>query len=129
MTSHRISALLAAAAFVAAPASSAVARGGGDKNVVQRSGRCSDGSTWKLKVKPDDGRLQTEFEVDQNRAGATWHVTLRRNGAVTVRATRTTHAPSGSFSFERRIAGAAGTKVSATATRGAATCRGAVTAA
>ena len=121
MTSHRISALLAAAAFVAAPATSAVARGGGDKNVVQRSGRCSDGSTtWKLKVKPDDGRLQTEFEVDQNRAGATWHVTLRRNGAVTVRATRTTHAPSGSFSFERRIAGAAGTKVSATATRGAA---------
>jgi hypothetical protein len=129
MNSHRISALLAAAAFVAAPASSAVARGGGDQNVVQRSGRCTDGSTWKLKVKPDDGRLETELEVDQNRAGATWHVTLRRNGTVAARATRTTRAPSGSFSFERRIAGAAGTKVSATATRGSATCRGSVTAA
>ena len=42
--------------------------------------KCTDGSTAKLKVKPDNGRLETEFEVDQNRNGVTWKVTITRNG-------------------------------------------------
>ena len=35
------------------------------------TGKCTDGSTSKLKVKPDNERLETEFEVDQNRNGVT----------------------------------------------------------
>ena len=127
MTTHRIAAIAAAAALAAVPATPALARGGGSK-AAQRSGSCSNGSTWKLKVKPDSGRLEVEFEVDQNRNGKRWDVTLRRNGSVAARGAATTHAPSGSFSFNRRITGASGNKVSATATRGSATCRGSVTA-
>jgi len=127
MTHIRHIAILAAAATAALPASSAFARGGNDDRVI-RTGHCSDGSTWKLKVKPDDGRLEAELEVDQNRNGVRWDVVLRSGGKVAATGTRTTKAPSGSFSFERRIAGSKGTKVTATAKRSGETCRAAATA-
>src|SRR4051812_14337075 len=80
------------------------------------SGSCSGRSTAKLKVKTDDGRLETEFEVDQNRNGVTWSGRLRRDGKVVTRARARTKAPSGSFSLERRLADPAGAnRVSATA--------------
>jgi hypothetical protein len=92
--------------------------GGGGGNRVRRvAGNCSDGSTAKLKAKPDDGRIEAEFEVDQNRNGVTWNVVLRRNGSVAVSTRATTRAPSGSFSVERRIADGAGSdRISARAT-------------
>ena len=128
MTQIRTIAIAAAAVTAAAlPAAPAVARGGNDSRVV-RSGSCSDGSTWKLKVKPDAGRLETEFEVDQNRNGVRWDVTLRSSGKVAATGTRTTRAPSGSFSFARRIPGHGGTKVTATAKHAGATCKAAATA-
>jgi hypothetical protein len=92
---------------------------------VIRSGDCSGASNWKLKAKPDDGRLEVEFDVDQNRNGVEWKVKLRRNGKTVVSTTRTTRAPSGSLSLDRRIANPAGTdKISAVATRDGETCRG-----
>jgi hypothetical protein len=101
------------AATALAPAA-ALAGGGGDK-AKRVTGSCTDGSSAKLKVKPDDGRLETEFEVDQNRNGVTWKVTLRRQGSSAVRTSATTKAPSGSFSVERRLPGGSG-KVTARAT-------------
>jgi hypothetical protein len=90
--------------------------GGGDRGRLV-AGRCTDGSTAKLKVKPDDGRLEAEFEVDQNRNGVTWSVVLRRNGNVAVSTRATTRGPSGSFSVERKIADGAGSdRVAARAT-------------
>jgi hypothetical protein len=87
------------------------------QKVTRVTGRCTDGSTSKLKVKPDDGRLETEFEVDQNRSGVRWKVTIRRNGAVAVNTHARTKAPSGSFSVERRLGNGAGRdKISARAT-------------
>ena len=72
------------------------------------AGTCTARSTAKLKVKSDDGRLETEFEVDQNRNGVSWTVRLRRNGKLVVTTSATTKAPSGSFSVERRLADPAG---------------------
>jgi hypothetical protein len=72
-------------------------------NDVRSKGTCSGNSTSKIKVKPDNGRLQVEFEVDQNRNGQDWRVKLKDNSDVVVRDTATTKPPSGSFSFERRI--------------------------
>jgi hypothetical protein len=72
------------------------------------AGKCTGHSTSKLKVKPDDGRLETEFEVDQNRNGVTWKVTIRRNGHVAVKRNMTTRAPSGSWSLERRLGNSRG---------------------
>jgi hypothetical protein len=82
-------------------------RSGGNK-ATSVVGTCSRSSTSKLKVKPDDARLETEFEVDQNRNGVTWKVTLRRNGHLASRTNATTRAPSGSFSVERRLTNGSG---------------------
>jgi hypothetical protein len=91
--------------------------GGGDSRETRVTGSCTAGSSAKLKAKPDDGRLEAEFEVDQNRNGVTWRVVIRRNGAVAVTTRATTRAPSGSFSVERRIADGRGTdRITARAT-------------
>src|SRR3954470_10690035 len=103
------------AALAILPATALARHGGNDGKSV--SGSCTKASTSKLKVKADDGRLETEFEVDQNRSGVTWKVTLRRNGKVAVKSSAKTKRPSGSFSFNRRLANGAGKdKISARAT-------------
>lgn len=115
-----VAAMGAALAVTAGP--SAAKDDGG--RVIKR-GDCSGASSFKLKAKPDDGRLEVEFEVDQNRNGVRWNVALRRNGAKVATGSRITRAPSGSFEFDREIANPAGKDtISATATRRGETCRG-----
>jgi len=82
-----------------------------------KRGSCTTASDWKLKAKPRDGRMEVEFEVDSNRNGQRWTYTLRHDGVVKASGTRTTQAPSGSFSVERRLPNAPGVhSISATAT-------------
>jgi hypothetical protein len=92
-------------------------RGGGDDNggnrargrEVRHAGTCTVRSTSKIKVKEEDGgRLEVEFEVDQNRNGQKWGVVLKRNGSVVARTSALTRAPSGSFSVHRLIADRSG---------------------
>ena len=85
-------ALCAAVGFVLAtgPASAK------DGDVLVR-GTCSGASTSKLKLSEENGRIEVEFEVDQNRNGVRWNVTLRRGDARIARLVRTTRPPSGSF--------------------------------
>ena len=75
MTMHKF-ALLLISALLLTPAASAK----DDDGRVERSGDCTGVSNWELKAKPDDGRLEVEFEVDQNTNGVRWHVVLKRNG-------------------------------------------------
>ena len=75
-------------------APAANASGGSD---VRSSGSCTIGASWKLKAKPDNGRLSIEFEVDSNRVGQTWSVRLTDNTNAIFTGTRKTLAPSGSF--------------------------------
>jgi hypothetical protein len=97
-------------------ASTALASGHKGGRGIIKTGTCSAGHHWKLKAKSDDGRIETEFEVDQNRVGKRWHVTIARNGQAVFRGVRTTMAPSGSFEVRRLLAGpAAGTRIVATA--------------
>jgi hypothetical protein len=94
---------------------------------VVRSGDCSGSATWKLKAKPDGGRLEVEGEVDVNRNGQTWRWKILRNGNVVERGAATTHAPSGSFSVQRRIGNPAGSDRIGWRAKNAATgqtCRG-----
>jgi hypothetical protein len=97
-----------------------------DDGEVERSGSCSGSSNWELKAKPDDGRLEVEFEVDQNKNGVRWHVRLKRNGKKVREGNRVTRAPSGSFSYEKRIGNPAGTdRIVGIATRASGErCRG-----
>lgn len=120
---------LALAAMALAPATSLAKhgaddgpgddRGGsrGDRAAQVVTGRCTGSATVKLKAKHDDGRIETELEVDQNRSGVRWTVRLSRNGDVAVRTSAVTAGASGSFSVERRLADGRGTdRISARAT-------------
>ena len=124
----RRTAALAATAATLTSLSLAVpaAHAGGDDDEVQRSGSCATG-VWKLKAKPDDGRLEVEFEIDTNRRGQAWQVRVSDNGTRVFSGERTTAGRSGSFSVEFKTANRAGTDViRARATRGDTTCVGVV---
>ena len=75
----------------------------GSDDDVRRSGQCTNRSDWKLKAKPDNGRLEVEGEVDTPRIGRLWRWTIRHEGRVSATGLRRTTAPSGSFSVERRL--------------------------
>ena len=68
----------------------------GDRDVI-REGPCSGRSDWKIKLSPEDGRIEVEFEVDQNVVGDEWRVRIRHDGRLAFRGTRTTRGASGSF--------------------------------
>jgi hypothetical protein len=106
--------ILFAAALVAVP--TALAKHGQGRIV---RGACTQQSTSKLKLARDDRRVEVEFEVDQNRNGVPWKVTLRRNGHRVASLNAVTHAPSGSFKIRRLLAGG---RISARATRAGEAC-------
>jgi hypothetical protein len=100
-------------AMGAASAGAGSARGDDD---VRRAGNCTGQSTSKIKLSNEDGRLEVEFEVDQNRNGQRWRVVMTDNGATVFRGVRVTRGPSGSFEARRVIRNRAGTdRVAATA--------------
>ena len=104
----------------------AYASQGGDDRVI-RTGTCTDGAHWKLKVKDDDGRLEVEGEVDSNVSGQTWRWRIKDDGDVAASGSATTGGRSGSFSVERRIADRAGTDhVTFRASHGGEVCRGSI---
>ena len=123
MNARRLALVLAAtvaATTVSMGAAPAFAKGGGDD--VRSSHACSTG-VIKLKAKHDDGRIEVEAEVDTNRNGQVWSVKLVDNGVTTFSGQRTTVAPSGSFSVEKRIANRSGLdKITVRATRGSIVC-------
>jgi hypothetical protein len=119
-------AMVLATGATMATAGPASARGGADR--VLAHGQCSGHATWKLKAKPDDSRVEVEFEVDSNRAGQSWTVRLRDNGDRFFAGTRTTKGPSGSFSVTKFTANRAGDDViRARAVHNEQVCHGSVT--
>jgi hypothetical protein len=86
---------LVVVALTAAPA------GVAKRGDIRVRGTCTGSATSKIKLSAEDGGIEVEFEVDQNRNGVPWRVTLAQNGRTVARLTRVTRAPSGSF--EARI--------------------------
>src|SRR5262245_29072785 len=84
---------LVTAVALLVPAGAATA---GDRDVI-REGSCTRSSDWKLKLSPEDGGLEVEFEVDQNVTGDRWRVRIRHDGDLVFRGARTTRGASGSF--------------------------------
>jgi hypothetical protein len=97
-----------AASLVALPAT-ALAKGGGSDGDVRVAGSCTASSAAKMKLSPENGRLEVEFEVDQNRNGVSWNWTLKRAGSTLSAGTAVTVAPSGSFEVRRVVSNAPGT--------------------
>jgi hypothetical protein len=112
-------ALAAALALTATPG--ALAK---DREDVRVAGACTGATTSKLKLSDEDGRIEVEFEVDQNRVGVRWSVVLRQSGRVVQRATRVTRAPSGSFEARFVASNRGGVdSFAASASRAGETCR------
>jgi Ni/Co efflux regulator RcnB len=116
-----------AATLMAAPTAASASGGGAD---VRASGTCSGSTHWRLKAKHDDGRIETEYEIDSNRNGQTWRVRLWDNGDRYFAGPRVTQAPSGSFTVHRSTANRSGADhITARATNisNGEVCRGHVT--
>jgi hypothetical protein len=118
--------VVAALAAFLGLASTALAQGGPSGRI--KTGNCSGAADWKLKVKAEDGGIETEFEVDQNRNGRRWRVVLRRNGAVAFRGIRRTLPPSGAFEVRRVFPDGGRIVATATALATGETCRASITA-
>lgn len=99
-----ITGVLVATTLLAAPLTASAK----DGDVIRR-GDCTMRSDWKLKLSPENGRIEVEFEVDQNRNGQKWNVVLKRNGNVFWRGARWTQPPSGSFTVRKLTRDGAGT--------------------
>jgi len=117
---------VAAAGILAAVAVPAAAQAGGVDPTVNTGG-CSGAATWTMKVKPQNGRIQVEYEVDASRAGQQWKVNLFQNGRRVMSNVFTTRGPSGSFTIRTVQPNTAGRdRISGHATRlgDGQTCRG-----
>jgi hypothetical protein len=75
---------------------------------VRVKGVCTGSSAVKLKLSREDGRIEAELEIDQNRNGVRWTWTLSRPGTVVARGSAVTRGPSGSFEVRRLLADTAG---------------------
>ncbi len=77
-------------------------------NAVIKTGHCSAASTWKLTLKRDAGRIESDVEVQTPVAGQAWHFAMFDNGVKFGSGTKTT-AADGSWSATRFAANQAGT--------------------
>jgi hypothetical protein len=125
----RVAALLTGALVAATLVAAPMAASAKDGDIITR-GSCTAGADWKLKLSPENGRIEVEFEVDQNRNGQRWNVKMKRNGNLFWRGTRTTQPPSGSFEVRRLTRDGAGADRVVVRARHAASgevCRGVAT--
>ncbi len=99
--------LMIAGALVLTVALAVPATAGGSD--VIRRGNCTGNTDWKLKLSPENSRLQVEYEVDSNVNGQTWRVQIFQNANRIFAGTRVTHAPSGSFELRKLANNMAGT--------------------
>ena len=90
---RKIGAMAVTAIGAAVLASTAAAKDGD----VEVAGTCNGRTSSELKLSAEDGGIEVEFEVDQNRNGVRWTVTLHRNGTLVGRRVGVTRGPSGSF--------------------------------
>ena len=105
----------ALAGLATLPLAGPAAAKNGDVRVTKA---CSGPSDIKIKLSPDDGRLEVEVEVDQNRNGVQWTWTLLRGQRQLATGKATTHRPSRSFEVRRLVNDNSGTAtLTAKATR------------
>jgi hypothetical protein len=88
--------------------SPAAASHGGGGDDVRTRGHCSGRAHWKLKAKPDDGRIEIEGEVDSNVSGQRWKWRLKHDGSISAHGRKRTSGRSGSFEVERRMTNLSG---------------------
>ena len=86
---------------------------------IRVAGTCTLRSSSKLKLSDEDGGLEVEFEVDENRVGKAWRVGIAVDGRTVATRRAVTRAPSGSFEVRAVVGARAGARVAAVARRAA----------
>jgi hypothetical protein len=46
-----------------------------------RTASCTGSTDWEMEVYLEDGRIESEFEIDHSRSGATWNWTMKNDGS------------------------------------------------
>lgn len=89
---------------------------------VRKTAPCGSGVV-KLKLSHDNGRIETEAEVDTNRSGQRWVVRIFHDGQRVAKTSRVTGGQSGSFEVRRLLANHSGPDaVAVTARRNGTKC-------
>lgn len=101
----RITALTAATALVAAPASLFLTAGPAQAD-VDRSGSCG-GGRYELSVDREDGGYDVSVDLDRLAPGSTWRVVIRHEGRTIAKVVRTAERD-GDVDVERFARGTAG---------------------
>lgn len=126
---RRTLAAIVTAGLVALPIAQATPAMAKDGDIIRR-GSCSGSTDWKLKLSEEDGRIEVEFEVDENQNGHKWSVRMKNDGARFFKGQRTTKGPSGSFEVRALANDGAGSErivASARSLASGETCRGSAT--
>jgi hypothetical protein len=96
MNTTSVRACIVAVAAAASVLTPSFAFAGGGETLSE--GACSGSAVWKMKVNEAlNNQAGVEYEVDANRRGQQWRVTLFHNGTRILRDTFTTGGLSGSF--------------------------------
>lgn len=109
---------LALAIPVAAPA---FAGGGHHGDGVITRGTCSATADWKLKVEPEDGGVEVEFEVESGVVGQSWNYTMSGPSGEIVSGSATTD-DRGELEVKATAAGTVTDVFTGAATDGSQTC-------
>jgi hypothetical protein len=100
MRTTRIRATVATAAIAATVLTPTIANA--NQADTLRNGSCSIAADWKLKLSPENGRIEVEYQVDANDRGQRWRVSVFHDGRRVLRGVRTTRGLSGSFTIRDR---------------------------
>src|SRR5262245_52063879 len=109
MNTRSVRAIAATTVLAAAMTVTATPAMAGSRDKIRR-GDCTGSTIWRLKVGPENGRLETEGKIDSRRNGQTWNWRLWHNGSISYQGTKTTKAPSGSFEVRRLLVNLKGTE-------------------
>jgi hypothetical protein len=95
-----VAGLVAASALALTPMALAASSAPKAATAVVTTGSCSGSSTWMLTLKLDNGRIESDIDVQTNAAGQLWKFTMKDNGVKFAGGKKTTVAD-GSWSATR----------------------------
>jgi hypothetical protein len=89
------------AAFAAGAAQARAADHGGGGSDVRVAARCGRGATALLRLRGEDGRIETRFRLRQTHGSGVWRIAIVHERRVSARATRRTTRHEDSFELRR----------------------------
>jgi hypothetical protein len=105
ITKTTVSVAAAALGLSVAAATPAVANDGD----TTRAGNCSGAARTELTLSPENrGTMEIDFQVDANRRGQRWEVTMFKSGRRVHQVVRTTRGRSGSFTAHKLVSNRSG---------------------